>query len=617
MMKLKRAITNTFIAATLLLASCSPFNSNFVVYEEDTIAFEDYVAVKAILANYRAVKKDSQELHSSQSGARLIRPELNASEYDFYIYGQKSYNDTKYILGPYNITSQLNSSGDSGEFELSVPRGTWYMTLIAVKQNQEFTAQDVPNVTTKALLTGCCIADFQNTDSHPNFVLSDAGLTTPGTINLKLSLDGWTLPDGIAAKASLHYLKTGKLVENTEQDNLSKEENTFTYTPQDGGTALKVNPGSYSFRLTLYDTNKTEWTWSDQIHIFPGREVDKEIFIPQIINAKPAAPKDFAFSLDGNPSDQSDYYTGTFTWEIPEDGTTATEYELRLYDEGTGALYKTYTTKNLETILYQSGGLDISSTQIKLWLPLGKKLSAQLRAKNRTGTSDEDWSLSTKVENINLYRVTYNLQGGSLQNDSVFGEGTAGRNGAVCRYGSIANPHNWINPGADDIKNTDNKSFDYWTTSPSENAPKLNTAENDGKYTGYENVELYANYKSSVLHPLENKEDELLIEYSFNNGVRSPIPEDKIIYMQKGKQIGIYFTPKNFQKYKSFTVSDMYGINDVYIFSAGPNAGSYVYESITTSLSAGNSYEIIFQATFDNDETEEVSKLKITLIVTN
>ncbi|MCQ2584794.1 MAG: hypothetical protein MJ185_04320 [Treponema sp.] len=613
MMKLKRAITNTFIAATLLLASCSPFNSNFVVYEEDTIAFEDYVAVKAILANYRAVKKDSQELHSSQSGARLIRPDLNASEYDFYIYGQKSYNDTKYILGPYNITSQLNSSGDSGEFELSVPRGTWYMTLIAVKQNQEFTAQDVPNVTTKALLTGCCIADFQNTDSHPNFVLSDAGLTTPGTINLKLSLDGWTLPDGITAKASLHYIKTGKLVENTEQDNLSKEGNTFTYTPQDGGTALKVNPGSYSFRLTLYDTNKTEWTWSDQIHIFPGREVDKELFIPQIINAVPDAPENFAFTIDiNNPSDQSDYYNGTFTWDLPETGTTATEYELRLWDEGADELYKTYTTKNLNTILYMDGGLNASDTSITLWLPLGKKLSAQLRAKNRTGTSDEDWSLSTKVENINLYRVTYNLQGGMTKTNK-FGEGTANKAQNFCFYGSLSSPHTWIVPDSSDIEDNENKGFDFWSASPEEGAPQLDTAGNEGKYAGYENVELYAHYKANLTHPLKNESGSLKLEYEYSN-TKYSIPDNGEITIPIGKNLRLYITPTGF-KYKSMTIKNWNGqINKFPYFDYNE---WYYTELLTNGLSAGL-YSITIEATFYNTETskDEISKLVLNLSIT-
>lgn len=620
MMNLKRAIIKTFLTASLLFASCSPFNSHFAVYEEDSFNFEDYIAVRAVLANYRAVKKDSGELHSSQSDARLIRPELSVNDYKFYIYGQKSLNDTKNIFGPYDITSQLESSGDSGEFEVNVPKGIWYMTLIAVNTELKFTASDIATVTSKALLMGSCMADLQNESSNSNFILSDAGLTTPGTINLTLTPDNWSLQENISARAGLYYLKTGKPVENTEQTLTITGNDISNYAPKDEGTLLEVKPGSYSFRLTFFDDKGENWIWSDQIHIFPGRETDQKIFIPKVINEIPAAPKNFAFTRDNLPSDQSDYYSGTFTWGLPETGTTATEYELRLWDEGANKLYKTYTTKNLNTILYKAGGLNAQDTSITLWLPMGKNLSAQLRAKNRTGTSDEDWSSSKKVENINLYRVTYNLQGGSVQNDSVFGSGTSGTTGAVCRYGSVSNPLQWIIPGANDITDSDGNRFDFWSTTTAEDAPALDTDENEGKYAGYENVNLYAHYKEFISHPLDG--NDITIKYG-NDESTAPIPESDTINFAKGDVLKIIIIPPDGFRYKNKKGEDSVKLklkktdgDELSNFTFDDTLKAYLYSRPTDDLNSGN-YEITLMAEFYNQNTYklETSLRTIKLII--
>ena len=587
------------MTASLLFASCSPFNSRFAVYEEDSFSFEDYVAVKAILANYRAVKKDSGELHSSQSDARLIRPELSVNDYKFYIYGQKSLNDTKNIFGPYDITSQLESSGDSGEFEVNVPKGIWYMTLIAVNTELTFTASDIATVRSKALLMGSCMTDLQNESSNSYFILSDAGLTTPGTINLTLTPDNWSLQENISARAGLYYLNTGKPVENTEV-NLSKELTPLTYAPKGEGTLLEVKPGSYLFRLTFFDDKGENWIWSDQIHIFPGRETNKEIFIPKVINEIPASPEEFAFRLDANPTDQSDYYSGTFTWKVPATGTTATEYELRLFDEGEGKVYKTFTNLS-ERFFISSGSLDISSTSISVLLPLGKNLSAQLRAKNRTGTSE-----STKIENINLYRITYNLQGGITQTE-FFGTGTENTSQNFCYYGSVSEQqHHWKVPAATDIIDAESKRFAFWSESSAETGTKFDI-ENDDVYSGFTNVNLYAHYEEFISHPLDG--EDVSIEYGTNETALTKLESDTINFA-KGNALKIIIIPNGF-RYRnnegkdSFILklqklnSDVVEVNDLH-FQDG--LSGYLYSRSTDDLDTG-SYEITLTADFYNSET--------------
>ena len=613
MMNLKRAIIKTFLTASLLFASCSPFNSHFAVYEEDSFNFEDYIAVRAVLANYRAVKKDSGELHSSQSDARLIRPELTVNDYKFYIYGQKSLNDTKNIFGPYDITSQLESSGDSGEFEVNVPKGIWYMTLIAVNTELNFTASDIATVTSKALLMGSCMADLQNESSNSNFILSDAGLTTPGTINLTLTPDNWSLQENISARAGLYYLNTGKPVENTEV-NLSKELTPLTYAPQDGGTLLEVKPGSYSFRLTFFDDKGENWIWSDQIHIFPGRETDQKIFIPKVINEIPAAPKNFAFTRDNLPSDQSDYYSGTFTWKVPATGTTATEYELRLFDEGEGKVYKTFTNLS-ERFFISSGSLDISSTSISVLLPLGKNLSAQLRAKNRTGTSDESWE-STKIENINLYRITYNLQGGITQTN-FFEAGTENTSQNFCYYGSVSEQqHHWKVPEATDIIDAESKRFAFWSESSAETGTKFDI-ENDAVYSGFKNVNLYAHYKEFISHPLDG--EDVTIKY-VNDDSTETILESDTINFTKGNTLKIIIIPQGFRyQDNSFELkfqklgSDVVEVNDLHFQDS---LSGYLYSRTTADLNSGN-YEITLIADFYNSITKnvETSSRTINLII--
>ena len=594
------------MAASLLFASCSPFNSHFAVYEEDSFSFEDYVAVKAILANYRAVKKDSGELHSSQSDARLIRPELSVNDYKFYIYGQKSLNDTKNIFGPYDITSQLESSGDSGEFEVNVPKGIWYMTLIAVNTELNFTASDIATVRSKALLMGSCMTDLQNESSNSYFILSDAGLTTPGTINLTLTPDNWSLQENISARAGLYYLNTGKPVENTEV-NLSKELTPLTYAPKDEGTLLEVKPGSYSFRLTFFDDKGENWIWSDQIHIFPGRETNKEIFIPKVINEKPAAPENFAFKRDNLPSDQSDYYSGTFTWKVPDSGSTATEYELRLYDEGEGKVYKTFTNLS-ERFFISSGSLDISSTSISVLLPLGKNLSAQLRAKNRTGTSDEYWE-STKIKNINLYRITYNLQGGKTTEANVFDKEEMNSQGPFYFYGSNADrkQHKWKNPESGKLKNGD-LIFNFWSESSAESGTKFDI-ENDAVYSGFKNVNLYAHYKEFISHPLDG--NDITIKYG-NDKSTAPIPESDTINFAKGDVLKIIIIPPDGFRYKNKEGEDSVKLklkktdgDELSNFTFDDTLKAYLYSRPTDDLNSGN-YEITLMAEFYNQDTDKL-----------
>jgi len=630
MMKLKRAILKTFMAVSLLLASCSQFNSQFMVYKEDDYVFQDYVAVKAILANYRAVMNDSNELHSSQSKARLIRPDINAGEYDFYIYGQKNINDTKNIIGPVNITSQLSSSGDSGEFEFNVSKGIWYMTLIAVKHNEEFTSQSISTVTSKALLWGSCVTDIQNSSSNPSFLLSDAGLTTPGTINLPLTLDGWTLPENVTAKAGIYYLKTGKAIDKTEQTLTITGNSLSNYAPQDGGNALNIAPGTYTFRLT-FTKDGSDWIWTDQIHIFPGREINKEIFIPQVINAIPAAPENFAFALDSldDVSDYGDYYLGTFNWAVPAAGTTATEYELRLYDEGEGKEYITYNPKTLGTysFLRKNGSLDINSTSLTLWLPLGKKLSAQLRAVNKTGNSDANWE-QTKIENINRYRITYNLNGGSTQTN-FFGENTTGQKESFYDYGSVSSPHVWKTPTKDDIKiikdgETD-KIFDYWSLSSGEDAAQFDSTVFDG----FSNITLYAKYKLGLTYQLLDTSKVLIAFYKDSNKTIDVLDENKtlnvsynalssIIGINNATKLDVFILTKGFEY---DTISTTYTENKS-IFSSeevtitvsknkietieynGTNYNGYHFALSTKNWSRNSDHKVIFHAVYGAEKED-------------
>ena len=513
---------------------------NIAVYNGGTESFTDFITMRGILANYRAIIQGNDKLYSSQINARLIRPDTTSQNYDFYLYGQKNQNDTSSIFGPVQITVQTEDNEESGFFEVSVPRGVWTLTLAAVNHGSPFTKDFIKQrtVTQKALLWGSCLADTQNISLESNFILSDTGLTTPGTINLPITLSDWNLPSGIQVEAGLYYTKSGKAVENSVSNiSFTNSDGVFygTYNPMHNGTSLEIPPGTYNFKIIFSDSTNPllKGVWSDRLHVFPGKSVNTNLYIPRILNEIPEAPELFKishFKTTRNDfiSEDEKYYSCIFEWNDVTNKETG--FAIRLTDvnpengltEDSG--HDLLFTSQIETdkLHYISGSLDANSTKLEARLELGRSYKAEIRSVNAAGSSDwvlcsiKDSSIpyteqkfsrlsedsSSPLYNvINLYKVSYHFNGGrnSKTIELNNGIGSVETNKLKDTY-TFYGPDNTYsslsinNPEAIYISENGNSLyFDFWGLIP---ITTTQYSENPFDSSNHSNIDLWAQYKT-------------------------------------------------------------------------------------------------------------------------
>lgn len=494
MEKIKRLLNkNLFIVFSILLyifivSACSGVTTPIQVTKTTSLTYADFVQINASIINYYNVRSSDASLYSSPASARSINPQLQAQDYDFYIFGQKKADDFSDAFGPIAIES---ISGSSGTFSVGIPKGVWYLTLAAYEKGTSKESITCSTVRTTALLTGYALSDSTNSGIPVSFTLSASGLATPGAIKLKINLENWKLSDfpDYKVKAQITNRQTGNPVNGTTINDIDKSQDTyFIFNPKDVSSEdLKINPGKYNFELFFYDAFGHTFSWTDLIYIYPGLLTETEINIPKIMNEKPGIPDSISYVIDEeNMESDSDYFQCTFNWE-QETATTATYYELKLEDIHSGE-EKIYSRNSSEVnIEFISGSLAASSSSIKLWIPLGHEYKVSLRACNDAGTSD--W-IDCPLP-LNYYRVTYSLQGGKTTEDNVFNTELINSTGPFYFYGSNISEkqHQWKNPESNKVKNG-TLIFNFWTATPSDTEKYITT----GTYSGYQNIELYAKY---------------------------------------------------------------------------------------------------------------------------
>lgn len=189
--------------------------------------------------------------------------------------------------------------------------------------------------------------------------------------------------------------------------------------------------------------NECEAEWSDSIVILPGKTNDKPVAVPNVIGAKPAAATDFTASyVDGTKDITPGFYDVKFEWKgaacvnersfeidlLEVTGTKTvtaipiSDIEWATAETDSGNKVVTYKSEVISDQLYVEGSLLANNTSLTMKLPLGKAYVARIRAVNRAGSSDNvyvtvgvDKGSETKFVGtfINLFRIRYNLQGGT------------------------------------------------------------------------------------------------------------------------------------------------------------------------------------------------------------
>lgn len=450
-MKGKKIFRNCIGALALLLGLAGCQNS----LEGDSVSgggIEGLRTLTVEIKNYSEFVEESSVQANRFAFARSIMPDAftTTDTLNYYLYGKASNGEEK---------EWTSVTVENGKFTLDVEPYNWNLTLaVTADAATKITeADDLAAVKGKAVLIGYAAVDLTRHANSASFTLKPDGLTTPGHVGLKTSLEGnWTIPDSInSVRLGIYNLTNGKAVTYSDDDNsttvVSIARTDFSKTFGDGKvpgkfgeSEKKLAPGTYTFKVEFLNAkNECEAEWSDSIVILPGKTNDKTVAVPDVIGAKPAAATDFTASyVSGTEDSTPGFYDVKFEWKgaacvnersfeidlLEVTGTKTvtaipisdTEWATAETDSGNKVV--TYKSEVISDQLYVEGSLLANNTSLTMKLPLGKAYVARIRAVNRAGSSDNvyvtvgvDKGSETKFVGtfINLFRIRYNLQGGT------------------------------------------------------------------------------------------------------------------------------------------------------------------------------------------------------------
>lgn len=516
-MKGKKIFRNCIGALALLLGLAGCQNS----LEGDSVSgggIEGLRTLTVEIKNYSEFVEESSVQANMFASARSIMPPAfkTSDSLNYYLYGTASNGETK-------EWTEVTVTG--GKFTLDVEPYNWNLTLaVTADAATKITeADDLAAVKGKAVLIGYAAVDLTRHANSASFTLKPDGLTTSGHVGLKTSLEGpWTIPDSITTvKLGIYNLTNGKEVkysdDNTTVVTVTKSAGTTIAFPSTFGDSSKdLAPGTYTFKVEFLDAkNECEAEWSDSIVILPGKTNDKPVAVPNVIGAKPAAATDFTASyVDGTKDITPGFYDVKFEWKgaacvnersfeidlLEVTGTKTvtaipisdTEWATAETDSGNKVV--TYKSEVISDQLYVEGSLLANNTSLTMKLPLGKAYVARIRAVNRAGSSDNAYVTvgtgkgTEKVFEgtfINLFRIRYNLQGGTYTPD-----GETAQTAPIVDYASKETAYR-----VPDATNTLVKNNISWTKWKKADNTYVDTTE---KYSGPANIDLYACYTTDA-----------------------------------------------------------------------------------------------------------------------
>ena len=518
-MKGKKIFRNCIGALALLLGLAGCQNS----LEGDSVSGEGIEGLRTLtveIKNYSEFVEESSVQANMFAPARSIMPDAfkTSDTLSYYLYGKASNGEEK---------EWTSVTVENGKFTLDVEPYNWNLTL-AVTADAATTIAPPDELTVvkgKAVLIGYAAVDLTRQANSAKFTLKPDGLTTLGQVVLKTSLEGnWTIPDSInSVRLGIYNLTNGKEVtysdDNTTVVTVTKSAGTTIAFPSTFGDSSKdLAPGTYTFKVEFLDAkNECEAEWSDSIVILPGKTNDKTVAVPDVIGAKPAAATDFTASYVSGTEDSTDgFYDVKFEWNgdacknernfeidlLEVTGTKTvtaipisdTEWATAETDSGNKVV--TYKSEVISDQLYVEGSLLANNTSLTMKLPLGKAYVARIRAVNRAGSSDNVYVTvgtgkgTEKVFEgtfINLFRIRYNLQGGTYTPD-----GETAQTAPIVDYASKETAYR-----VPDATNTLVKNNISWTKWQKADNTYVDTTATPN-YSGPENIDLYACYTTDA-----------------------------------------------------------------------------------------------------------------------
>lgn len=516
-MKGKKIFRNCIGALALLLGLAGCQNS----LEGDSVSGEGIEGLRTLtveIKNYSEFVEESSVQANMFAPARSIMPDAfkTSDTLSYYLYGKASNGEEK---------EWTSVTVENGKFTLDVEPYNWNLTLaVTADAATKITeADDLAAVKGKAVLIGYAAVDLTRHANSASFTLKPDGLTTPGKVKLTTSLEGsWTIPDNIeSVRLGIYNFTKGTVVNYSDDSStvvtVTKSAGTTIAFPSTFGDSSKdLAPGTYTFKVEFLDAkDECEAEWSDSIVILPGKTNSTAVAVPNVLGTAPAAATAFTASYVAGTEDSTDgFYDVKFEWNgdacknernfeidlLEVTGTKTvtaipisdTEWATAETDSGNKVV--TYKSEVISDQLYVEGSLLANNTSLTMKLPLGKAYVARIRAVNRAGSSDNAYvtvgtgkGTGTVFEGtfINLFRIRYNLQGGTYTPAT----GTA-QTTPIVDYASKETAYR-----VPDATNTLVKNNISWTKWKKADNTYVDTTE---KYSGPANIDLYACYTTDA-----------------------------------------------------------------------------------------------------------------------
>lgn len=521
-MKGKKIFRNCIGALALLLGLAGCQNS----LEGDSVSGEGIEGLRTLtveIKNYSEFVEESSVQANRFAPARSIMPDAftTADTLSYYLYGKASNGEEK----KWTLVTV-----DAGKFSLDVEPYNWNLTL-AVTADAKTTIADADELATvkgKAVLIGYAAVDLTRHANSASFTLKPDGLTTPGKVKLTTSLEGsWTIPDNIeSVRLGIYNFTKGTVVNYSDDSSTvvtaTKSAGTIAFPSTFGDSSKDLAPGTYTFKVEFLNAKaECEAEWSDSLVILPGKTNSTAVAVPNVLGTAPAAATAFTasyvagtedstpgfydvkFEWDGTACTSERYFeidlldvTGSTVAAIPTDETT---WESAVTDSGNTAV--TYGAAVIEDQLYTEGSLLANNTSLTMKLPLGKAYVARIRAVNRAGSSANTY-VTVGAGNgtgtvfggtfINLFRIRYNLQGGTYTPETGSAQTTP-----IVRYASTETAY--LVPDTSEAATTNIlvKNSLSWTKWQDSGKKDIDVAATPN-YSGPANIDLYACYTTDA-----------------------------------------------------------------------------------------------------------------------
>lgn len=521
-MKGKKIFRNCIGALALLLGLAGCQNS----LEGDSVSGDGIEGLRTLtveIKNYSEFVEESSVQANRFAPARSIMPDAftTADTLSYYLYGKASNGEEK----KWTLVTV-----DAGKFSLDVEPYNWNLTL-AVTADAKTTIADADELATvkgKAVLIGYAAVDLTRHANSASFTLKPDGLTTPGKVKLTTSLEGsWTIPDNIeSVRLGIYNFTKGTVVNYSDDSSTvvtaTKSAGTIAFPSTFGDSTKDLAPGTYTFKVEFLDADDNcQAEWSDSIVILPGKTNSTAVAVPKVLGTAPAAATAFTASYVAGTEDSTPgFYDVMFEWNgdacinersfeidlldvtgstvaaIPTDETT---WESAVTDSGNTAV--TYGAAVIEDQLYTEGSLLANNTSLTMKLELGKAYVARIRAVNRAGSSANTY-VTVGAGNgtgtvfggtfINLFRIRYNLQGGTYTPETGSAQTTP-----IVRYASTETAY--LVPDTSEAATTNIlvKNSLSWTKWQDSGKKDIDVAATPN-YSGPANIDLYACYTTDA-----------------------------------------------------------------------------------------------------------------------